>query len=419
MAKLTATLLGTAALLASAAPVASAQTEDADPGTPIYVDQLQLEDVWSNVQVHVNGSDSHISATGLSAGNSTTSYVGDGAMSVDSTQVNAGETGSAVHVEAEDISNGDVSLSNTASGNASYAGNWFGNADANINQAQTGDVWATTHTELGPAQNIYSQTSAAANTAETVSDFGDRVDVEQEQFSDADVASTGRVYAGSVNDTLVNASIGAGNASDVAVDSVGEADINSNQVTTADTEISTTSLTGASEASNAFTSTNSAGNTFNVSSRYSDTRVGTPGDELNQDNNAAVLTTTYTEIATVTETITATATGVGNSAQASVLGGAVSFSAVQNNTGRLDTFVSLNTANFNGGAGHASSTAFGNSYGAAVQDGALSGAAIQTNAAAIRSSTYVPEGRFGHLSAASTAIGNAASFDTRNTGGQD
>ena len=419
MAKLASTLLGTAALVAISTPVASAQTGEKDPGTPVYVDQLQLEDVWSNVQVHVEGSDSHISASGLSAGNSTTTYVGDGAMSVDSTQVNAGETGSAVHVEAEDISDGDVSLSNTASGNASYAGNWFGNADADISQSQTGDVWATTHTELGPAQNIYSQTSAAANTAETVSDFGDRVDVQQEQFSDSNVASSGRVYAGSVDDTLVNTSIGAGNSSDVAVDSVGEADIQSNQVTAPDTFVSTTSLTGAAEASNIFTAAHGAGNTLNVTSSYSDTRVGTPGNEVNQDNNAAILTTTYTDITLANQIATATATGIGNSAQALALGGALSFSAVQNNTGRLDTFVSLNTGDFNGGTGHASSTAFGNSYGAAVLDGTLSGSAIHTNSATIRSSTYVPQGRFGHLSASSTAIGNAASFDTRNTSSRD
>lgn len=414
MTKLTNMFLGTAAL--AAVVMALPAAADDDTTTPVYVDQLQLDDIWSNVSVHLKSSTSDVTASGLAVSNASTTSIAHGGLTTDTRQVSAANVGSNVKVNAWDVSNGAIIAANNATGNSSYAGNWYGNGLAAIEQTQIGDVTASTHIRTDRAEEISAHTTAAANVSEIASDYGHHVDTIQEQFANATVTAASHVRAGAVGGTLVNATVAAGNSADAAVDGVPDAWVNANQTTSSHTFVTSNAQSTVNSADTAVTAAAAAGNQFNASALNSNTTIGRPGAELNQENNAQVTAIARTNVTTFTTEASAIGAGVGNSAQVSALGGTVDYNAVQNNNASVGTYVTLNTGMLSGGAGHASASSFGNNYGIVAQDSALGGSVVQTNTASIIANSRIKAGHIGPVNASSAAVGNTATFETRATG---
>lgn len=412
------TLLSAAAFAALATAPALADDKDQEP---IIIDQLQLDDVWSNVNVHVERSKQDIVASASAVSNASTVHIDSGSVDARVKQVSDGGAESNVHIWAGDVSHGQVISSSVATGNSSYVGNWYGDASVHVQQDQIQNVTAQNSVDVEKAWAISTQTTAAANVSEVESDFGDFVEANQKQFADSSVFAASKVDAGYVDGFVQNAAIAAGNSSAAFVGDTPDAWVTGSQVTKGENTITSSAETYVDAAGDVITASAAAGNQLNVSAEDSYTFVGTPGQDYFQGNEADIFAGAHTTVSYVEGVASSSATGVGNSAHISAWGGSTSAATVQNNYGDVGSDVSLNTGDFSGGIGLANASSIGNSFAAVAQDGDLSGRAIQTNSGRITATANVRTGTIGSVAATATAIGNSATFEQRanNNGRRD
>lgn len=407
MARTSKTLLSMTTALALASPFSFA-----DENKPIFIDQVQLGNVWSNIEVHADRAERDVVAAGLAVSNTTTVYVGDGPVDVAAKQVSEGNVQSSVDIWAGDVADGYVTSSSTATGNSAYVGNWYGDANAVLEQSQKGNITALSNIDAETAWDISTHTTAVANTAEVESDYGEKVEALPLQSADAEVFASSQVNAGDVGGFIQNVSIAAGNSASTHVDDVTDPWVLGVQETAKGSTVTSVAETNVDWTGDVITASNAAGNTYTVSSIDSKTFAGAEGNEIFQGNEADVFAAADTNAGIFYGAGTATAQGVGNGFHISSLGGETQTNTIQNNFGAVGTEVTLNARDFSGGTGIAAASSIGNSFSAATQDSRLSGPVRQLNDAPITSTARVNVGRGGTVAATSTAIGNSAAFES-------
>lgn len=417
MTYLTKTLLSATAFMALSAGAASAQTHhDHNKGDrgrqPDIIDQVQLGDVWSGINVHVPTATGHIATSSAAVANTATGIVDSGAINVDVIQVNRGDTFADTFIWSGKVE-GDVISSTSANGNASYAGNWYGDSRANVNQENSGTTTATSYVDTENAWAVSAQATAVANTSQVETDFGRRGDTFVEQNSEGSVFAGSVADLGYVDGTAQNTAIAAGNSADAFYDRAGRVDDTVVQRTADHTEIVGSAQTFVNDAENVITTSAAVGNQFNGAQTFSKANFGAEGSESFQGNGANVIATADTVVDYFVGYSSTSASGVGNSFAVSGVGGRTNTDVIQSNSGNVISDVTVNTGDFGGGIGQASASSIGNAFSSVVQDGRQSSSAIQTNYGNTIANSTIRTGNAGSVVATSTAIGNAATFENR------
>ena len=417
MTKLSQKLLGATAFMALAAGTASAQgyydrdRSDSAP-KPDVIDQVQLGDVWSDVNVHVPSSTGNIITSSAAIGNTATAIVDRGAIDADIDQINRGDTFADTNIWAGRV-DGDVISATSATGNAAYVGNWYGDSRANVNQTNTGTTTATSNVDVQDAWAVSTSATAVANASQVETDFGNRGDTFVEQNSNGSVFAGSVATLGYVEGTAQNTAIAAGNSADSFYDRAGYVNDTVVQRTADNTEIVSSAQTYVDDAQNVITTSAAVGNQFNGAQNYSDVSFGANGSESFQGNGANVIATADTTVDYYAGFSSTSASGVGNSFAVSGLGGSTHTDVIQSNSGNVISDVRVNTGDFGGGIGQVNATSIGNSFSSVVQDGNQRASAIQTNFGNTIASASIRTGRAGDVIATSTAIGNSATIETR------
>lgn len=411
MTKITKTLLGATAFIALAAGPALAQ--HGYGSDQIVVDQVQLGNVWADLNVSVPKSDGDTIGTVLGVGNSATVTEDHGSLSVLSQQTNKGrvETASAVSV---DWTAGDVISSTNSTGNASFVAAHGGSVtEGDIIQDNRGDIHAVSTTDVGDTWAVSSSTSAVANASQIESGYGPSQTF-REQSSNGNVYADGIVTTEYATGFVQNTTIAAQNSADAHIDFSDKAFLGGIQTTEAGTKTVSTAQTDVTFAEDVITTSAASGNQFNATAIDSKASVGTKGSEVFQGNGSTVFASSQTNVGSFTGAASSTATGVGNGLQFDSIGGYNETNTIQNNFGDVGTVARLNTGDFqSGGIGIVSATSIGNSVASVNEGGFVGGSAIQTNSANIFSRAQVTTGRAGTVAGTSTAIGNSATFNNR------
>lgn len=417
MTNFTQKLLGATALMAMAAGTASAQgyydRQAEGDAQPDIIDQVQLGDVWSNVNVHVPSAQGNIVTSSTAIANTSTAIVERGDLNVVINQTAQGTVEANTDIWAGRV-DGDVISSTSATGNSVYAANWHGNAEeVDIIQTTTHDTFATSQVDVADAWAVSTHATAVANTAEFETDFGEFAEVFQEQTSGGDV------FAGSIAEVayaegfVQNSAIAAGNSASSHFSNIDEGFNGAVQTTQEGTTIVSSAQTHVGFAQDVFTTSAAVGNQFNGTQVDSYVDFGNEGSEFFQGNGSQIVANADAQIDYVSGISSTSATGVGNSFAVSSLGGRTNTDVIQTNFGDVSSDVRVNTGDFSGGAGAATATAFGNSFSSVIQEGRQSGGVLQTNFANVSANASIRTGRAGDVIATSTAIGNAATIETR------
>ena len=145
--------------------------------------------------------------------------------------------------------------------------------------------------------------------------------------------------------------------------------------------------------------------------------LGSEGSETFQGNDANIEADAFTQATVFSGIANTSANGVGNSISSYSLGGSTELANIQNNTGNVDSTVTLNAVGFNGGAGVTTSSAIGNSISGTAENGSLSSTTRQFNSGNTTARTNVNAAHIGSATSSATAIGNAATFSTRANAG--
>jgi len=411
MTNLTKTLLGATAFLALATSPATA--EEYDSYDREIIDQVQLGNVWSNINVYVPSTDGDIVTSSAAVGNAATAIVDDGNLSVQTNQTLQGAVGANTNIWAGSVER-DVIASTSATGNSNYTGNWYGNADVDTDQQVSENVTATSHVDVAEALAVSAHSTAVANSTFSEVDYADRAEVFNIQNTTASVFSGSTVVATSADEFVQNTAIAAGNSADTAFDSVGEAFSGAVQTTAEFTTIVSSADTFVGSAEDVITTSAAVGNQFTGSQVDSYAQFGAKGSESFQGNGAGVFANADTTVDSFSGIASSSANGVGNSFAVSGLGGQTSSNVIQTNFGQVGTNVTLNTGDFSGGTGIANATSTGNSFSSIAQDGGSRNRVEQTNFSNIGASASVRTGRIGgNVVATSTAIGNTATIENR------
>ena len=146
MSKYTKTLISavaTAALIAPAALAQSSQPSDADVE---FINQVQLGNVWSNVDVYVENSDTDVITNSLAIANASTAINERGDLTVSTNQLQRGAVEANTNISAGFVGRDVVGTTN-ATGNSAYAGNWYGDSYVDITQASRENVTATSRVD--------------------------------------------------------------------------------------------------------------------------------------------------------------------------------------------------------------------------------------------------------------------------------
>lgn len=417
MTNFTQKLLGATAFMALAAGTATAQgyydgQKGGPASNPDVIDQVQLGDVWADVNVYVPSSDGNIISNSAAVANTATAIVERGPINVDVDQVNHGDTFANTDIWAGRV-DGDVFSTTSATGNASYVGNWYGDSRANVSQTNTGTTTATSNVDVENVWAISTNATAIANASQVETDFGRRGDTFVEQNSEGSVFAGSVATLGYVDGTAQNTAIAAGNSADSFYDRAGFVNDTVVQQTAEYTEIVSSAQTFVGDAENVITTSAAAGNQFNGAQNFSKANFGAEGSESFQGNGANVIATADTVVDYFVGFSSTSASGVGNSFAVSGVGGRTNTDVIQFNSGNVVSDVIVNTGDFGGGIGQVNSSSVGNSFSSVVLDGTQRSSIIQTNVGNTIANSSIRTGRAGSVIANSTAIGNAATVETR------
>ena len=404
-------LLGVAATIFAAPALAQQGQTD-----PVYVDQLQLGNIWTGTDLKVQSAREDVVASAVASSNTATALVDDGPLSARISQSQDGAVDARANISARDVG-GQIISSANASGNSATAANWYGSTDANIRQDTWGDVSAQSSVDAGWAGAVVSQSTAVANVAQVESD-GPQVWATIDQDANSNVYANSQVWTDNAGEFVQNVSIAAGNSADVhVIDS--EANIGAIQTTAEHTSVVSTASTQVTSAPEVITSVNAAGNQLNTSATDSWVTLGREGQEVFQGNGSNVYASADTNVERADNFVTSAANGVGNSLTFSGLESNARVDAIQSNSGSVGTDVHLNVGDLGGGIGLASATSIGNSFSAIGEGGSVGGSIAQTSYGQISANANTHIGQAGTVVGTSTAIGNSATFSNRtNNNGQ-
>ncbi len=418
MRRLSHLLLGQTALLALGAVPAFAQTATPAPdASVVIVDQVSLNDVWSDMEVVVTDNATSATSVSTAIGNTSTANVLSGDVDYDAVQNQNGAVLATNRLTGGTVYGGTATAVTTAYGNAAQSGTWDGNTFHTAYQTSTADVTGATAVILDGADSVSVATTSAANVASYANEYGYSAGFNQ-QASAANVTATTDASLCCNNEHASFAATATGNA----ISGKGYTTTSFNgavQTTAPATRIRSSSAVYSQSATNLTSAATSAGNSIAIHNEFGYATLGRLGSEVFQGNEAQVDATSIVTLDNWFGTANSTAYGVGNSALISNVGSDTQLYANQENFGEVystSTFTGSSTA---GGAGYVTATSIGNAATGTVcvtcGDAAITGVARQNNAANIYAAGTASVGNSGHIYGAATAVGNSATYQSVGT----
>ena len=402
-------LMSAAAAAVLIAPAAAAWEDDT---SHVYVDQVQLGEVWSNLNVHVDDhADGDIAVGSTSVGNTASGLIMSGDIVYSAKQEMHGDTGAVTNVGGGDVS-GALYASTTAYANASTAGTWDGNIGYRAEQLNSGDVRATTNVNVRNIGSAATTTTAIANVSTPEAEFGDNHSYSEQTNTGSSFATTNATVC--CDSESANFSTVAGGNAVTSVSSSSTVINGAVQQQDYDTNIQATSNVHVVYASDVTSSATAAANSYTLHNEWGYATLGREESPLYQGNGADVQAASLVQLDDWNGHGVSTAYGVGNSALIANSASDTGLYANQENAGNVTSYASLSGTTFTGGTGVVNSTAIGNAATATLctmcGDAALHGKVNQYNTGSSYAGADIYAGHAGNIYGSATAVGNSATF---------
>lgn len=414
MLKKSSKLLGAAAVAALlAAPAMAGEDSEETPISVVVIEQVQLGNVWSGMDVKAPGITHDIVSTSTAVGNAAAGLVKSGDIDLDTFQTLEG------HVEAENsiygYKTGTAIATTTAYGNSTTGGTWSGTNFYRAEQTSNGDVSANTDVKLHGANQIATSTTAMANVSVPSDEYGTNRAF-QIQDSNGSVDANTKIVMCCTGTSGTFATTAGGNA----VSSTGSTSTNFNgavQTTAAGEHIQAATDVYMGDGHNVLAATTAFGNSATVHNEWGYATLGRDGSELFQANESAIDSQTYVTLDHWSGYASATAYGVGNSGLISNVGSDTGLFANQENTGNVYTSANLTGNSMVGGTGQVNATAIGNAVTANLCNTCSGDAVLQGGINQINSGSMIARGTAhtpyaGAVYGSATAVGNSATFQS-------
>jgi hypothetical protein len=386
---------------------------NAQPHSPIEIEQLQTGSLWSEMDVHVDQTASEASTAATTVGNTAAGLVTKGNVTFKARQEMQGDASASARMSGYAVT-GTATAATTSYGNAASGGTWNGNTAYRAEQLMSGDTSARTQIDLQGVDRLGVATTAIANVSAPTAEHGDnrafqeqRVRGSVEAVSDVDLCCNG-------SDGTVVTTAG-GNA----VSSTGSSAYLVNgavQSTGPGETIRALGNVYAGDATNMVAATTATGNSYTVSNEWGFTSLGREGSELYQGNQSEIDAQTWVTYDELRGTNAATAYGVGNSALVSNTGADTQLYAIQENYATVGSQVSFTGTSTTGGVAIASATSIGNAATVSLcnvcGDASVGGALRQVNQGSVYAIGQMAIGAGASVHGAATAVGNSATYQS-------
>ncbi|MGB3625486.1 MAG: holdfast anchor protein HfaD [Henriciella sp.] len=397
------------ALSLSTSAFALAQ-DAAETGT---IDQVQMGDVWSDMDVSVPEYTPEVSSTSVAMGNSAAAVRGTGDVNAQISQ-NFDAAATATN-RLRGYSAGSAAATTTSYGNAVTGGTNYGtNYTWAKEQVASGNIAASSDIELLGGATITSATTAMANISSTDTNFGNNY-ADQYQYSSADVEA--ETDADMCCDGYAATFVTTAGAN--ATSSTGYTTTNYNralQTTESGSNVRAVTDVYMNDGTNVTAATTGFGNSATVQNEWGYATLGLEGAPTTQVNGADVDAQTYVTLDHWSGSATASASGVGNSALISNIGSDTVIYADQTNNGTVGAQASLTGESWTGETGVVTSSAIGNAATATVcnycSDGAVGGQINQTNSGSVYATGSAQTAYGGAIYGSATAVGNSATLQS-------
>lgn len=398
----------------SALMVGAAAAQD-DPSV-VVIDQVQLDNVWSEMNVEIQDYAWEATATSTAVGNAAAGLVTSGSIDLDTFQTLEGD----VRAESQLLGGtaGTAVATTTAYGNSTTGGTWDGNTYYRTEQTANGDVEADTNVNMTGADTIATATTAIANVSVPTNEYGDH-SAFQIQDSNGSVTSTSTVDMENPNVCCDSSASFGTTAGGNALSSSGwsSTSINGAVQTTATGEtIQATTRVAMDDGNNVLAATTAFGNSATLHNEWGYATLGRDGSEVFQGNDSDIVSESYVTLDDWSGYATSSAYGVGNAATVSNVGSDTGLYANQNNYGDVTVTAGLNGSSTYGGDGIVTSTAIGNAATATLcnicGDAALQGRTQQVNGGNVVAYGTTTVGASGSVYGAATAVGNSATYQS-------
>ena len=401
-------LIGVSAL---AILIAAPALADEDGTHVITIDQVQLDNVLTNLDVEIEDFAKQASVSATAVANTAAGLVTSGDVDFEARQTQDGIVSSIGILEGG--STRQAVATTTAYGNSATAGTWSGNLNYITEQTTNGKIEAGTIVDLDETRKIAAATTGIANVSVPANEYGESY-ASQTQVSNGSVETTMDVDIDRVRRAATIANTAGGNS--ISGSGSTSTNISTGELTSAAGEtIEATTDIYIRDARNVLGTTTAFGNSATVHNEWGYATLGQQGDELYQENGSHIDAQTYVTLDNWSGTATSNAYGVGNAATSSNVGSDTGLNAIQNN------YVSVySSASFSGSSNHGdgivTTTSIGNAATATLcnvcGDAALHGTTQQHNAGAIVANGTATVGHAGSIHGAATAVGNAATYQS-------
>ncbi|MHA7899108.1 MAG: holdfast anchor protein HfaD [Henriciella sp.] len=378
----------------------------------VEIDQVQLNDVWSNMRVEIPDYAWEATSTSTAVGNAAAGLITNGSIDLDVQQQLDGNV--AATNELIGGSAGLAVATTTAYGNSTTGGTWSGSNYYRADQVASGDVSADTRIDMDNAGTVASATTAIANVSVPTDEYGTN-GAFQIQESNGSVQATTDVDMCCDGHSASFVTTAGGNA----MSSTGSTSTNINgavQTTQAGETVAASSDVYMGFGHNVLAATTAFGNSASQNNEWGYATLGREGSEVFQGNDADVDAQSYVTIEDFSGYATSTAYGVGNTASTSNLGSDTGLYAIQNNYGTVYSDANLSGSSSSDGAGIVTSTAIGNAATATLcnicGDASLYGQTTQYNAGSVIARGSATVGQSGSVFGAATAVGNSATYQS-------
>lgn len=386
--------------------------EDEAPISVVVIDQVQLNDVWSDMTVEVPKYAHDAVSTSTALGNSASGMVKSGDIDLDVFQTLEGD------VKAENrlsgYSTGTAVAATTAYGNSSTGGTWDGSTFYRAEQTSYGDVSAYTDIELKSAKHVAASTTAFANVSAPSNEYGKNSAFQIQDSKGSVIAETDVDMCCNGKSATFTTTAGAN-----AVSSTGLTSTNFNgavQTTAFEESVKAYTDVYMKDGHHVLAGSAASGNSATVHNQYGYATLGRDGSELFQGNGSDIDAQTYVTLDHWSGSTTATAYGVGNSALISNSVSDTGLFANQDNYGQVYSQAQFTGQSSVDGTAVVNATSIGNAATATLcntcGDAALQGGISQRNSGQViaRGQAYVTHS--GSVYGSATAVGNSASFES-------
>ena len=388
---------------------ASAQEQDSAPGV---IGQVQLGDVWSDMDVYVPVQTRDAASTSTAVGNTAAALRLSGDVRSDIDQ-SFDATATATN-RLRGYSAGTALATTTAYGNAASGGTNHGDNAYRARQAASGQVTASTKAELLGASQIVTATTAIANVSTTDNNFGTNI-AGQTQYSAADVSAATDADMCCDGASATFATTAGANAASAT----GYTSSNYNgalQETGTGTAVRGVTDVYMNDGANVAAATNSFGNSATVYNEWGYATLGLDGAPAVQENGAEIDAQTYVTLDHWSGYATSTAYGVGNSALISNVGSDTALYTDQSNSGGVTSQARLTGQSWTGGTGLVSATSVGNAATATVcnycSEASVGGRINQVNSGQVSATGQASTPYAGAIYGSATAVGNSATLQS-------